>query len=327
MIKGLVRNKTFLIGFSFVSILLVLSMANTLFNDGNIRTVSVIMDDNANLVDAPPYEPFTHGFIAGSDSGGKDLLHMVIHGAKFTIGIAFIIAVLRILFSMVFGAVLGVYFQKYIRWFEKIFDPITVIPLTLVAFMVLYRVMVYDGMGSPFSFWERAMFEIAILTFYAVPTLTIYQANEIKKLHQEDFMEAALVLGGSKWHKLRVHILPHLKENLFIILMQQYIQVLVVLAHLGVLGIFFGGTFMDSDGKAYSVSYEWSGLIGDTYSRMVTYPWQPLVPILFLGLTILSAQMMLNGFKEVMNNKPLYVKGGDNPRTHLVKKNKSNIHG
>ena len=84
---------------------------------------------------------------------------------------------------------------------------------------------------------------------------------------------------------------------------------------------------MDSDGKAYSVSYEWSGLIGDTYSRMVTYPWQPLVPILFLGLTILSAQMMLNGFKEVMNNKPLYVKGGANPRNYLVKKNKSNIHG
>lgn len=327
MIKLLVRNKTFIIGFSFVAILLALSIGNTVFNDGQIRTVSIIMDDQANIVDAPPYEPFTHGFIAGSDFGGKDLLHMVIHGAKFTIGIAFLIACLRVVFSLALGSVLGVYFQKYIRWFEKLNDPITVIPLTLVAYFVLFQVVVFNGMGSPHSFWERTLFQVGILTFYAVPTLAIYQANEIKKLHHEEFMEAANVLGGSKWHKLRKHILPHLKENLFIILMQQYIQVLVVLAHLGVLEIFFGGTFMDSDGKAYSISYEWAGLIGNSYNSMITHPWLPLVPIVFLGLTILSAQMMLSGFKDVLDNKHRYVMKEAKSKSRYFKKKDTSLNG
>ncbi|QFK73248.1 ABC transporter permease subunit [Pradoshia sp. D12] len=309
-----------MVGFLFVFILLILSMANTLFNDSTIRTVPLYMDDQANIVDSPPYQPFTHGFIAGSDSGGRDLLHMIIHGAKFTIGIAFLIAILRVLFALIFGAFLGVYCQKYIRWYEKIFDPITVIPLTLVAYYVLFSVIVYGGDGSPFPFWERALFEIAILTFYAVPTLAIYQANEIKKLHKEEFMEAAMVLGGGKLHKLKTHILPHLKENIVIILIQQYIQVLVVLAHLGVLKIFFGGTLQDSDGNANSASHEWSGLIGQAYDNLIGYPWLPLIPILFLGLTILSAQMMLSGFTDVINNKALYLAKVSKPRKRAAKK-------
>lgn len=220
MIKLLLKNKTFMIGFSFVAILLVSSLTNTIFNDSQIRTVPMYMDNQANIVDTPPYQPFTHWFIAGSDSGGRDLLHMLIHGAKFTIGIALLIAFLRVLFSIIFGAIVGVYFRKYIRWFEKIFDPITVIPLTLVANFVLFSVLVFGSLGSEYPFWQRAMFEIGILTFYAVPTLAIYQANEIKKLFNEEFMEAAMVLGGSNLHKLRKHIIPHLKENLFIILIQ-----------------------------------------------------------------------------------------------------------
>lgn len=325
MIKLLAKNKTFIVGFAYVAILITLSLANTILNDSNIRAVSIYMDDKANVVDAPPYKPFTHWFIAGSDSGGRDLLHMVIHGAKFTIGIALLIAILRVLFSLVFGSILGVYFQKYIRWFGKIFDPISVIPLTLVAYFVLFNVLIFGSEGSAYPFWERAMFEIAILTFYAVPTLAIYQANEIKKLHNEEFMEAAMVLGGSKLHKLKVHIFPHLKENIFIILMQQYIQVLIVLAHLGVLELFFGGTYVDSSGKVYSVAYEWSGLIGLYYSHMRLNPWLPFVPILFLGLTILSAQMMLNGFKEVVNKRTLYPTKIGETRNHLSKKIKREV--
>ena len=303
LIKLLAKNKTFTFGFSFIAILLLISLANTIFNDGQVRTVPLYIDSSEDRLEVPPYKPFTNWFIAGSDTGGRDLLHMIVQGAKFTIGMALLIAILRVLFSLIVGSVLGVYFQKYIWCFEKIFNPITVIPLTLVACFVLFSVMLYRGFESPFPFWERALFQTAILIFYAVPTLAIYQANEIKKLHSEEFMEAAMVLGGGKLHKLRKHIFPHLKENLFIILIQQYVQVLVVLAHLGVLNIFFGGTFQDAEDNVYSVSYEWSGLIGSYYENLTAYPWLPLVPILFFSLTIISAQMMLNGFITVVEQK------------------------
>ena len=299
MFKYVVRNKSFMTGFLFLSVLILLSIGNTLLNDGEIRQETFISDENGNILDAPPYPPLTV-FPLGSDLEGYDLLHMMIEGAKITIGIALFIAVLRIVVGLLIGSLLGVYARRWIGLFEKVFSSFTLIPLTLVAAFLLHNVLVMqmDGFANPF--WKRALFEVFILTIYAVPTLAIFQANEIKRLYGEDFMEAAQVLGGGGWHKMKVHILPHLKENLLQLSIQQFIQVLIVLAHLGVLDLFFGGTFIDfsGGGPPKSMYYEWSGLVGTYFRSLAFDPWIALVPIAFFTLTILAAQLMLNGLKK-----------------------------
>ena len=81
---------------------------------------------------------------------------------------------------------------------------------------------------------------------------------------------------------------------------QQFIQVLIVLSHLGVLNLFFGGTFVDygAGGPPKSMYYEWSGLVGTYFRSLNFHPWIALVPIGFFTLTILAAQLMLNGIKK-----------------------------
>ncbi len=81
---------------------------------------------------------------------------------------------------------------------------------------------------------------------------------------------------------------------------QQFIQVLIVLSHLGVLNLFFGGTYVDygGGGPPKSMYYEWSGLVGVYFRSLNFHPWIALVPIAFFALTILAAQLMLNGLKK-----------------------------
>ena len=299
MFKWIIRSKSFMAGFLFLSVLMLLSIGNTIFNDGEIRRDAFLSDGEGTIIDAPPYPPFTV-FPLGSDLEGYDLLHMMIEGAKITIGIALMIAVLRIALGLLIGSLLGMYARRWIAPFEKVFSSFTLIPLTLVAAYLLVHVLTMqpDGFANPF--WKRALFEVFVLTIYAVPTLAIFQANEIKRLHEEDFMEAASVLGGGAWHKMKVHIFPHLKENLMQLSIQQFIQVLIVLSHLGVLNIFFGGTFVDygTGGSPKSMYYEWSGLVGTYFRSLNFHPWIALVPIAFFTLTILAAQLMLNGLKK-----------------------------
>ncbi len=286
-------------GFLFLSVLMLLSIGNTLFNDGEIRRDAFLSDENGTIIAAPPYPPFTV-FPLGSDLEGYDLLHMMIEGAKITIGIALMIAVLRIALGLLIGSLLGMYARRWIAPFEKIFSSFTLIPLSLVAAFLLHNVLMMQPDGFENPFWQRALFEVFILTIYAVPTLAIFQANEIKRLHDEDFMEAASVLGGGPRHKMKVHIFPHLKENLMQLSIQQFIQVLIVLSHLGVLNLFFGGTYVDygGGGPPKSMYYEWSGLVGVYIRSLNFHPWIALVPIAFFTLTILAAQLMLNGLKK-----------------------------
>ncbi|WP_455661982.1 peptide ABC transporter permease [Pradoshia sp.] len=299
MFKWIIRSKSFMAGFLFLSVLMLLSIGNTLFNDGEIRRDAFLSDENGTIIAAPPYPPFTV-FPLGSDLEGYDLLHMMIEGAKITIGIALMIAVLRIALGLLIGSLLGMYARRWIAPFEKIFSSFTLIPLSLVAAFLLHNVLMMQPDGFENPFWQRALFEVFILTIYAVPTLAIFQANEIKRLHDEDFMEAASVLGGGPRHKMKVHIFPHLKENLMQLSIQQFIQVLIVLSHLGVLNLFFGGTYVDygGSGPPKSMYYEWSGLVGVYIRSLNFHPWIALVPIAFFTLTILAAQLMLNGLKK-----------------------------
>jgi peptide/nickel transport system permease protein len=288
-----------MLGFLFVSILLLLSLLNSIIYDGNIRQVPILFDKKGNVIGTPPFAP-SLDFPLGTDRNGYDMLHMIIQGAKFTIGIALLIMMLRMALSIVIGVLLGVYLKKWIAKLENFFDSFTVVPLTLIAYFILANVLWMPIDGFPHPFWKRAVFEVFVLTVLALPTLSIYIANDIRRVYREEFVQVAKILGGSKLHILKVHVLPHVLENWVLLSIQQFIQVLMVMTHLGVLQLFFGGTYVDymQMDPPKTISYEWSGLIGDSYQVISITPWIPLVPIVFLSLTIISSQFMLNGLKR-----------------------------
>jgi peptide/nickel transport system permease protein len=66
-------------------------------------------------------------------------------------------------------------------------------------------------------------------------------------------------------------------------------------AYLGVLKLFFGGTYVEyiQIDPPKTISYEWLGLIGDSYQFIAIHPSIPLVPIVFI-----SSQFILNGLKR-----------------------------
>ncbi|MFD3449829.1 ABC transporter permease [Microbacteriaceae bacterium 4G12] len=309
MWRDIWKEKRFVIGFSFVFFLLVASFVNTIWNGGKVHQVSLLFDSQRNVIGAPPFPP-SWNFLLGTDRGGFDVLHMIIQGAKFTIGIALLIAALRIIISTLFGILLGLYGGKWTKSLERIFDSFNVVPLSLIAYFILANVLWMPFDGFPHPFWKRATFEVIILTILAVPTVMFFISKDIQKLWKEEFMEAAKVLGGSKLHILRIHILPHTMPRWLLLFMQQFIQVLLVLIQLGLLELFFGGTLVDyskMNEAPKSLSYEWSGIIGQQYKVLFITPWVVGGPILFLTLTIYSVQLMMSGIENALKKGALKV--------------------
>lgn len=290
------KQKKVWVGLLFLITLVTLSIGNTVVNDGEIKRVSFLNDDKGQLMGAP-FPPSTE-FLLGSDRKGYDLLHLVIEGAKWTIGVGVLITVLRIVLGLIFSIILERTPRKLFKVIEAFFDSFSVVPLTMIAYFVLQHVLVFANGSTPVPFHERVGFEIIILTLFAVPTISFYLTNEIKLLFKNEFVGAARVLGGQKSHIFKKHIAPHLFPIILILFMQQFIQVLLILVHLGVLKVFFGGTIVFFDGDIDSVTHEWTGLLGMYYLSFTTHPWIPLVPIIFFTLTIVSSNLILSGIKK-----------------------------
>ncbi len=299
----LLKTKKFLFGASFLTVILVLSILNTVVNDGKIRQVQFVYNEDGSLDKAPPYPPFDV-FLFGSDMYGYDMLHTVIEGAKYSIGIVVIVAFLRMLLSVVLSYFLFRVPERIFKLLKAVSEPLSFFPQTLIAYFLLATVVMYTINGFHHPLWVRVVYEFIILVLIALPALTVQLIEQKRRVWKEEFIESAITLGGSKRHIYFKHILPQLYEEWILMFGQQFLQVLTLLVHLGVMLVLFGGTIM-GEGPPSSVTHEWSGLIGLNKRFMLAYEWIVYVPILFFTLTALSVAMINKALSDFFSHKDM----------------------
>ncbi|WP_409294241.1 ABC transporter permease subunit [Peribacillus sp. SCS-26] len=300
MIRRLLITKRFLAGTGFLACLLIGSFVWERLAQGEIKKVTGYYEDGQ-VIASPPYPPSLE-FWLGSNEYGYDLFQMLVYGAKYSIGVAFLTAGLQLAGALVIGTLLGGFLSQWIKRLEPLFDSFYVVPTTLIAFFILRIVLWMPQGGFQEPFWQRALFEILLLVLLALPALTIYCAKEIKKELQSEHIEAARVLGGSSLHILAVHVFPATFQKWILLFLQQFTQVLLLMAYLGVFQLFFGGTFVDYNPAGgvppASLSNEWAGILGNSFREFTIHPWLVMGPVIFMSAAILAVKSMASGIER-----------------------------
>lgn len=325
MIK-LFKNPLFLIGFVFIFGLLTASFIYSHIVNNEVRQIYHIYGEDHELVDSAPIAPRKEALL-GTDKLGYDMLSKVLIGAKFTILAALIIALLRMVISVPIGLIVGTYFTNKKKYLNSVVDAFHFIPLTIIALYLLNPVLKMQPEGFTYSFIERMGIEILVLALLAVPILSVLIGNEAGELLKSEYVNSAKTLGGTKLHIIVKHIVPIMKDRFFILFGQQFVQTLIVMAHLGLFNLYFGGTLVSFDklgtDPPQSITNEWSGLIGGTKIFLQWAPWIPLTPIICFALTILAVTLMVEGFSNVTTGRPVYFK--KRKKLNEDKMNKINI--
>lgn len=308
--KSLFLNKSFLFGISFITILFLSSIFYYLIYDDHIPQpgMEIRYDQEGQLLKSP-YSPLVHPPF-GTDPKGRDLFFIMLIGAKYTIGAAFIITFCRIFISFLLGAIISLYVPKLFKVISTTSNSLSFFPFTILCFFLLNWILIHDFLHDgkfTFSLLERVLIMISVLIIFAVPTLTVLFSSEINKILKYEFIESSRILGGSNLHLYKNHINPYILPQIFIIYFREFTQVMLLLAHLGIIGIFLGGGTPETDlfykTKILSASNEWSGLIGAWWSFIwTTYPWITFIPVLFFTITILAGKLIVLGLIEANKN-------------------------
>ncbi|EJR54587.1 MULTISPECIES: ABC transporter permease [Bacillus cereus group] len=292
------KDVRFWLGITFLSALMIVSIGNTLFFDGNIRELTMMYNEKGEL-EAAPFSPSSK-FWFGSDAKGRDLVQLIIEGAKWTVGASIVIAFLRVAIGGVIGLLLGMYSKRSFPVISSFFDPFSIVPMVMISYFMLNEVLTFDSGEEVVPLYLRVAFQIIVLACLAVPTVMLYIAQEVKRIKKEEFILAATVLGGSKWQRLKRHIWPHMLPSFLLLVAQQFVSTLLLLLHLGLLQLFFGGTITFSGMDPDSVTKEWTGLIGQNFRHLTTHTWIVLIPIAFYSMTILSGNLISNSMQDAI---------------------------
>lgn len=243
--------------------------------------------------DPRPYDPgLVYPF--GSDVLGRDLFSLVLAGARATLTIVVLAGLARVVAGTLVAAV-GSWWRPARPAAEAIADLASAVPATLVA-LVLVKVFVKTADTSVGVFIGALL-----LTGWAGPYRVV--RVEIDRLAHAGFAEGAAATGVGRWRLFWRHQLPHLVPTLAMNLSQQIVASLVLLAELGVLGVFVGSTRIISIEESLTTVVngvvsaaqiadppEWGGLLAGarTIESLWTTRWLVLVPGAAFALTALA---------------------------------------
>lgn len=308
--KMLFRNQLFLIGFSIISSFLAISLFYWAFFGDAIPKIDYFLEDENGKLMRPPYSASIYPPL-GMDEFGRNIFIVMIVGFKYTLLAGLVITFLRVVPSIFFGLGIHYVLGRFERPIKSLADSINYFPTTLLAYLLLFY-MSYTGiyMEDPDvpGFWGRVWVFVIVLSMIFIPANSVLIANEVKKIDSMEFIEVSRTLGADTVRIISKHIRPFLVPQLYIIFIREFIQTLLLMSHLGVLGVFIGGSIVRENlfyrDVLTSRSDEWTGLIGLWWRYLwTTYPWISVIPIVAFTILILAAKCMLEGIKEVYSTE------------------------
>lgn len=230
--------------------------------------------------------PFAPGevFPLGSDVLGRDLLSLVLAGARATLIIAVAAGLARVFAGLALAVAAG-WWRPLRAAADSFAEIVSAVPATLVAVLV---VLIFIRGDTQIYTFVGAL----LITGWAGP-YRVARA-EIDRLRGSAFTESALALGVRRTPLFARHHLPHLVPILAVSTAQQAVASLVAVAELGVLGIFVGATKFVNISESVTVFRglaevgtlwiseipEWGGLLanGRGIENLWTTRWVILVP-------------------------------------------------
>lgn len=178
-----------------------------------------------------PYDPGLL-FPLGSDILGRDLFSLVLAGAGTTLAIVLLAGTARVAAGLIF-AIVGAAWMPTRLLADSIAQLVSAIPATVVALLL---VKVFVKADTSVLVFVGAL----LLIGWAGPYRVI--RAEVDRLARAPFIEGARTIGVSPWRLVWRHQIPHLAPLVALNLSQQVVAALVLVAELGVIGVFVGAT-------------------------------------------------------------------------------------
>ncbi|EJL22960.1 ABC transporter permease [Brevibacillus sp. BC25] len=285
------------LGSIFVFLLIVIAVAGPYLAPYDLEYQAKMRQEVVNgkqVVVAPPLPP-SEEHLLGTDKWGYDLLTLLLHGAPYTVFITLAIAFIRVLLGTWIGLYIGIQ-DKEQRWWMAIENAWSYMPVFIPVYFLLRGINV----NSELPTFSLVLLFIGLVSVLGTPSVASSVRQKAEQIKESQYVLAAVALGAGRNQIVFRHILPHLKEQLIIILVTEMIAVMTLMGLLGIFDLFVGGTKMTFDPLLYhSITHEWAGLLG-SYRGFIysNYTWIFLVPLGAFMIAIGSFSLLAKGLRD-----------------------------
>ncbi len=268
--RALMRNPLAVVGAIIVLALILVALFAPW-----IATHSPIGQDLANRLKPPSAENWM-----GTDELGRDIWSRVVYGARITLMIVALVAVLAAPVGLVIGAVAG-YFGG---WTDRILMGITDIFLSMPKLILALAFVAALGPGI-----QNAIIAIAIATW---PGYARIARAETLTIRNSEFVAAVELQGASSLRVIVNHILPLCTSSMIIRVTLDMAGIILTAAGLGFIGL-----------GAQPPLPEWGAMISRGRSFILDQWWVATMPGFAIVIVSLGFCFLGDGLRDVLDPK------------------------
>lgn len=250
----------------------------------------------------PPYEP-SKKYWFGTDHEGRDLLSMLILGAKETLLLVVSITIIRYLMAIPFAflahkKILGVNF--FINCLNKFFS---YIPTVIIVIMF--------ALLPPLLFTPlRPVWLLLIIAFVEVGRASATLKDDFSTLALKPYMESGIVVGAGPIRMLHYYYLRFLYRKLLVYMISDLGKVMFLLGQLGFIGIFISQTLVHVDIFEFEIqnlSLAWPMLLANAFMDIRGPIWIAFWPAFMMTIAIFIFNMLAYSIQQKFQQKHPFI--------------------
>ncbi len=268
LLNGLKTNRAFAATSFLVLLLIALALAAPLIAPYDPLAATM---QNA-------YLPPSAEHLFGTDKLGRDNFSRILYGAAYSLSSVLILVTIIFTVGTTLGVVAGYYGGKVDIVIMRIADMMISFPGMILAIAIA---------GILGGSLVNAIIALTIVTWTKYARLARSMVLKIKK---RDYVEAAVVNGGTSLHILWQHILPNILPLMVITAAADIGAMMMELAGLSFLG--FG---------SQPPAPEWGLMLNEGRQQLQTAPWLMIFPGLAIFITVVIFNLWGDALRDVLD--------------------------
>jgi len=268
--RRLKQNKLAMIGLVIIIIYVIMAIFGESMVSFNFRS-----NDYENMNISPNS---VHWF--GTDALGRDLWARVWAGARISLMIGLVSAVMQMTLGVLVGGVAGYFGGMFDLIVMRVTEILDSIPF--LVFVILIMMVVGSGVIP-------IIIAFALTGWIAMARLV---RGQVLQLKEQEFMLAAKSMGASSFRLIAKHLIPNMAGVLIVTLTMKIPQAIFAEAFLSYIGI-----------GVMPPQTSWGQLANLGAQNMQVFPYQLLIPAFFISTMMLSLQIFGDGLRDALDPK------------------------
>jgi len=286
------RNKLAVFGLAFISFLVLLAIVGPFFTsdptavnfeEKNIPPVGFNIEQSVYNIETDEFTTKEiHGtwkHPLGTDSKGRDMLAMIVSGAR----VSLLVGLIATGIAIILGTIIGVLSAYLGGWADNALMRFTDVMMTFPFFLLLVLIV--------FIFGPSLAFIVLVIGLTGWTGTARLIRSESLSLRTREFVIAAKALGASDKRVIFRHLIPNV------------ISLIIVIATLSIPGVILAEAALSFIGLGDPTVPSWGIILEAGQHSLNTAWWVAVEPGIMLFLTVLAFNFLGDGLRDAFDPK------------------------